>query len=63
MHSQGNCVITNNSMSQRTAQQARGIREEKFVVIKEFPVTAEIAKDSKKSCHDRENPITRNLTC
>ena len=38
-------MATNNSMSQHIAQQARGIREEKSVVTKEFSVTTEIAKD------------------
>ena len=45
-------------MSQHTTQQARGIRKEKSVVTKEFPVATEIAKDSKRSCRDRENSVT-----
>ena len=49
-------------MSQHTNQQAKGIREEKFVATKKFPVTTEIAKDSKKSCRDRENSIVIELT-
>ena len=40
-------------MSQHTAQQAEGIREEKFVATKEFLVAIEISKDSKKSWSDR----------
>ena len=40
-------VVTKISMSRQTAQQATRIREEKFVMTKEFPVTIEIAKDSK----------------
>ena len=50
---QGNCVVTYNSMSRQTAQQAIRIIEEKFVVTKEFLVSTEIAKDLKKSCRDR----------
>ena len=49
-------------MSRHTTQQSRGIRKEKSIVTKEFPVTTEIAKDSKRSCHDRENSITAELT-
>ena len=40
-------------MSRHTAQQARGIREEKSVATKKFPGVTEIAKDLKKSCRDR----------
>ena len=46
-------VVTKIYMSQQTAQQVTRIREEKFVATKEFSVTIEIAKDSKKSCRDR----------
>ena len=59
---QGNCVVTKYSMSQHTTQQARGIREEKSVVTKEFPVVTEIAKDSNKSYRDRENFVATELT-
>ena len=48
-------------MSQHIAQQAIGIRKEKFFATKEFHVTIEIAKDSKRSCHDRENSVTTKL--
>ena len=48
-------------MSQHTAQQARGIRKEKSIATKEFPVVTETAKDSKKSCRDRENSVTEEL--
>ena len=49
-------------LSQHIAQQARGIREEKSVATKEFPVVTEIVKDSKKSCHERENSVaTRKI--
>ena len=44
-------------MSQQTAQQARGIREEKSVATMEFHVTTEIAKDSKKSCRDKVDKL------
>ena len=54
-HSQDYCVATNNSMLQHIAQQAKGIKEEKSIATKEFPITTEIAKDSKKFCHDRKN--------
>ena len=40
-------------MSGQTTQQATIIGEEKSVATKEFPVTTEIAKDSKKSYRDR----------
>ena len=50
------------SMSRQTTQQATRIREEKFVATKEFPVATEIAKDSKKSYHNRENSIATELT-
>ena len=59
---QGNCVAIYNSMSRQTAQQATRIRKEKFVVTKEFPVKTEIAHDSKKFCHDRENSVATELT-
>ena len=54
-------VATKIFMSQ-TAQQVIRIREEKFIATKGFPFTTEIAKDSKKSCRDRENSIMRELT-
>ena len=54
---QGNCVVTYNSMSRQTVQQATRIRKEKSVATKEFPVTIEIVKDSKKSCRDRVNRL------
>ena len=54
-------VTTKISMSQQTAQQATRIREEKFVATKEFLVVTEIAKDSKKSCRDRENSVAIEL--
>ena len=50
------------SMSRQITQQAIRIREEKFVSTKEFPVATKIAKDSKNSCHDRENSVTIELT-
>ena len=49
-------------MLQHTTHQARGIRNEKSVATKEFPVVIEIAKDSKRSYHDRENSVTIELT-
>ena len=39
---------------EKTAQQAIRIREEKSVATKEFAVTTEISKDSKKSFRDKE---------
>ena len=56
------CVTTKISMSQHKAQQATGIRKEKSIATKEFPVAIEIGKDSKKLCHNRENSITIELT-
>ena len=46
------------SMSRQIAQQATRIEEEKSIATKEFPVTTEIAKDSKKSCRDRVLELT-----
>ena len=40
-------------MSWQTVQQAAIIRKEKSVATKEFLVTTEIVKDSKKSCRDK----------
>ena len=54
-------VATKISMSRQTAQQAIRIREEKSIVTKEFLVAIEIAKDSKKSCRDRENSVVIEL--
>ena len=54
---QGNCVTTDNSMSQQIAQQAIRIREEKFVVTMEFPISKKINKDSKKSCRNRVDKL------
>ena len=54
-------VVTKISMSQQTTQQAIRIREEKSIATKEFHVTTKIAKDSKKSCRDRENSVTIEL--
>ena len=48
-------------MSQHIAQQTRGIRKEKFVVTNEFSVVTKIAKDSKRSGHDRENFVMIEL--
>ena len=48
-------------MLQHTAQQARGIRKEKSVATKEFPIKIEIAKDLKRSCRDRDNSVTTEL--
>ena len=48
-------------MSQHTAQQARGIREEKSVVTKEFLIATEIVKDSKKFYCDIENSMATEL--
>ena len=59
-NSQGNCAATNNSMSQHTAQQARGIRKEKLVATKEFPIAIEIAKESKRSYRDKEKNVATN---
>ena len=56
------CVATKISMSQHTAQQVTGIRKEKSVMTKEFPMVIEIAKDLKKLCHDRENSVATKLT-
>ena len=33
------------------------IREETFVATKEFPIAIEIAKDSKKFCHDKVDKL------
>ena len=52
-------VATKIFMLQKIAQQATRIREEKSVMAKEFSVTIEIAKDSKKFCHDRVNKLKR----
>ena len=49
-------------MSQKIAQQATSIREEKSVATKKFLVATEIAKDLKKSCRDRENSVATELT-
>ena len=46
-------------MSRQTAQQATRIREEKYVVTKEFLVATEIAKDLKKSYRDRVDRLKR----
>ena len=54
-------VTTKISMSRQTTQQATRIREEKYVATKEFPIATEIAKDSKKSCRDRENSVVTEL--
>ena len=55
-------VVINIFMSQQTAQQATRIKEEKLVATKEFPITIEIAKDSKKFCRDGENSVLTELT-
>ena len=55
-------VTTKISMPRQTAQQAIRIKEENFVATKEIPVVTEIAKDSKKFCHDGENSIMTKLT-
>ena len=52
-------VATKISMSRQTAQQVTRIKEEKFVETKEFSVTIEIAKDSKKSCRDKVDKLKR----
>ena len=48
-------------MSREIAQQATRIREEKSFATKDFPVATKIAKDSKKSCRDRENYVATEL--
>ena len=48
-------------MSQQTTQQATRIKEEKSVTTKEFLVTKEIAKDSKKSCRGRVDKLKRKM--
>ena len=48
-------------MSQYTAQQATGVRKEKSVATKEFPVVTKIAKDSKRFCRNRENSVMTEL--
>ena len=55
------CVVTMISMSRQTAQQATIIREEKFVATKDFPVTTEISKDSKRSCRDEVFSVATEL--
>ena len=55
------CVATKISMSQQTVQQATGIRKEKFVATKEFPVATKIAKDSKKSCRDKVDRLKMKM--
>ena len=55
-------VATKISMSRQTTQQATRIREEKSVATKKFPMAIEIAKDSKKSCRDREKFVATELT-
>ena len=52
-------VATKIFMLQKIAQQATRIREENLVTTKEFPVTIEIAKDSKKFYRDRVNKLKR----
>ena len=47
-------VATKISMSRQIALRATRIKEENFVMT-------EIAKDSKKSCHDRENSVATEL--
>ena len=47
-------------VSQHTTQQARGIREEKSVVTKKFPIATEIAKDSKKS-YSEKSKLCRDI--
>ena len=47
-------------MLRQTAQQATRIGKEKSVATEEFPVVIEIAKDSKKSCRDKENYVATN---
>ena len=49
-------------MSQHTAQQVIGIRNEKSVETNEFPVTIEISKDSKEFYRGRENSVVIELT-
>ena len=49
-------------MSQHTTHEAKGIRKEKSVATKEFVVATEIAKDSKRSYHDKENSVAIELT-
>ena len=48
-------------MSQQTVEQATTIKEENFVVTKEFPIVIEISNDSKKSCHDRVDRLKRKM--
>ena len=48
-------------MSQHTTQQATGIRKEKSVATKEFPIATKIAKDSKKFCRDRVDRVKRKM--
>ena len=48
-------------MSQQIAQQVTRIREENSVATKEFPVTTEIPKDSKKSCCDGVDRLKRKV--
>ena len=48
-------------MSQHIAKQVTGIRKEKSVTTKEFPVAIEIAKDSKIFCRDRVNRLKRKM--
>ena len=40
----------------------RELEKKKSVETKEFPVTIEIAKDSKKSYRDKENSVAKELT-
>ena len=54
-------VATKISMSQHTSQQATGIKKEKSVATKEFPIATEIAKDSKKFYHDKVNRLKRKM--
>ena len=48
-------------MSRQTTQQVTRIREEKFVMTKEFHVAIKIAKDLKKSYRDRVDKLKRKL--
>ena len=55
--SQGKFIPTKISMSQQTAYQATKNHRRNVYHDKENPVATEIAKESKKSCHDRENYV------
>ena len=54
-HNKDFFVATHNSASDKNYKR-------KSVVTKEFPVATEIAKDSKKSCRDKENSVVTELS-